>query len=201
LAEGVAHALALGLAGTGLPGLAVAAQIGPNPNPFPDVINVNGADDNSAVPFTNDGYIFVNGTGTVSNTGSLDNNGTLDVFPGGTIDNSGTLQVNHPGSYYGFYNAAGATIHNSNSLQISPVSAIYSGGRIYNQAGGTIDNNGILDNYGTIYNYAGAALNVNNSTDNYGVIANYGTLKVDRPRGERALASVQRHHLQLRPEH
>lgn len=174
LAQGVAVALMVGLAGNALPRLALADQIAPNPNAGPIDVTASDSNDES---FQNGGTIAIAPAGTLTNNGTLyngsgatiDNAGTLTnasylVNEYGTIGNAGTLTNN---GYLGNY---GGTIGNAGTLTNNGYLGNY-GGTI--ESSGTLTNNGALANeYGTITNLTGGTLTNNAGIASFGAISN-----------------------------
>jgi|CXWL01.1.fsa_nt_gi hypothetical protein len=154
------------------PIFAQAYQIGPNPNPVGNTIDVLGSDA-EASNFTNFGVLHIGNRGILEIDRPDDGIG-LDNQLGGTlnVDIGGTLA----GDNMALYN--NGTLNNSGALTLS-------GGELRNKSDGIINNSGTMDifssiNYGTLSNNLGGTINVYGFPGliNYGTINNYDKLSV-----------------------
>ncbi len=154
------------------PIFAQAYQIGPNPNPVGNTIDVLSSDA-EASNFTNLGVLHIGNRGILEIARPDDGIG-LDNQLGGTlnVDIGGTLA----GDNMALYN--NGTLNNSGALTLS-------GGELRNKSEGIINNSGTMDifssiNYGTLSNNLGGTINVYGFPGliNYGTINNYDKLSV-----------------------
>lgn len=144
------------------PIFAQAYQIGPNPNPVGNTIEIIDEDAENLIHFTSYGSIFIDGSGNangiLNNYGILTNNGPLDIYEG-SLNNYGTLEGNSGVSIlfgglnnYGTMNS-GATIDASG---LSNFGILNSYGLSANEGG--LNNANILNSFGGI-NFSGSGIN------------------------------------------
>ena len=162
-----------------IPELVQAYQLSPNPNPIDSTIEINTNDvAENFVEFINDGSVRMDEDSTLNNFGVLKNAASfIGCYCDSTLNNYGTLE--NSGSM-----APGYFSHMNNTGTISNLaSATLSTGTLFNQYGGTLNNNGemtifrSLNNAGSINN-SGFNLIFAASLSNTGILNNSGILDI-----------------------